>query len=627
MSQNKKLIQPKLTDYTGKRKLSATREAKVEEGPEVMATGGYEPGAGSSKKFKAINPPDDTGCDDEDNSRPLVNEQNSDNEPEINHQNPSDNEEEETATDDGAYNCRSDASVEKGKSVDILLKAPDCYDPEYTKKIDVNDLASNQFLFKVPIHKNNYLPSHMEYKEKGNIQTHVYMPCSRQSQLPMKSKERPNDIKIVSRWEVIEKALDKTISGTFELQDAILSYNAHYKKTWSFENLHAFSEEYPEASHDFFTKTLPRVQLLAKQLQEKITRPIRLLKRDKDDSKHQRLMMTQEQAAILLANAFFCTFPRRNLKFSSRSSLLPTINFSSLFNGPFCPRKIQKLKCITHYFRRVTEKMPSGVISFTRQRITKNSWMENGKSFTDVHVTSGGTIEDNGEGMLQADFANKFLGGGVLGRGCVQEEIRFMICPEMILSRLFTEVLSDHEVLIMKGCERFSSYKGYGDTFKWAGDYIEPTDRSGEPKRDSWHRLYTEVVAMDAIHFKKGSDNQFSTDMVKRELMKAFCAFTDPEHTVKLPAVCTGNWGCGAFGGDTQLKALIQIIAASHANRQVCYFTFGDEKLCSDISEIIEILIENDVETDSVMERIKEFNTRTSVRGSLFKYIKAQLGF
>ena len=43
--------------------------------------------------------------------------------------------------------------------------------------------------------------------------------------------------------------------------------------------------------------------------------------------------------------------------------------------------------------------------------------------------------------------------------------------------------------------------------------------------------------------------------------------------------------------------ALIQIIAASHANRQVCYFTFGDEKLCSDINEIIEILIENDVET------------------------------
>ena len=39
----------------------------------------------------------------------------------------------------------------------------------------------------------------------------------------------------------------------------------------------------------------------------------------------------------------------------------------------------------------------------------------------------------------------------MLGRGCVQEEIRFMICPEMIITRLFTEELGDNEVLIMKG--------------------------------------------------------------------------------------------------------------------------------------------------------------------------------
>ena len=37
------------------------------------------------------------------------------------------------------------------------------------------------------------------------------------------------------------------------------------------------------------------------------------------------------------------------------------------------------------------------------------------------------TIKDDGHGMIQADFANKFLGGGVLNEGCVQEEIRFLI--------------------------------------------------------------------------------------------------------------------------------------------------------------------------------------------------------
>lgn len=29
------------------------------------------------------------------------------------------------------------------------------------------------------------------------------------------------------------------------------------------------------------------------------------------------------------------------------------------------------------------------------------------------------------------------------------------------------------------------------------------------------------------------------------------------------PGVATGNWGCGAFGGDLQLKSIIQWLAAS----------------------------------------------------------------
>ena len=66
-----------------------------------------------------------------------------------------------------------------------------------------------------------------------------------------------------------------------------------------------------------------------------------------------------------------------------------------------------------------------------------NSWTNNNNRNCDV--------------IFQADFANKFIGGGVLGAGCVQEEIRFMINPEMILSRLFTEMLERNECLVMTG--------------------------------------------------------------------------------------------------------------------------------------------------------------------------------
>ena len=41
--------------------------------------------------------------------------------------------------------------------------------------------------------------------------------------------------------------------------------------------------------------------------------------------------------------------------------------------------------------------------------------------------------------------------------------------------------------------------------------------------------------------------------------------------------VATGNWGCGAFMGYKPLKAIIQVLAASEADRPlVKYSSFGD---------------------------------------------------
>ncbi|KAI9153954.1 hypothetical protein LWI28_018977 [Acer negundo] len=40
--------------------------------------------------------------------------------------------------------------------------------------------------------------------------------------------------------------------------------------------------------------------------------------------------------------------------------------------------------------------------------------------------------------------------------------------------------------------------------------------------------------------------------------------------------VVTGNWGCGAFGGDPELKSIIQWLAASQALRPfISYYKFG----------------------------------------------------
>ena len=144
----------------------------------------------------------------------------------------------------------------------------------------------------------------------------------------------------------------------------------------------------------------------------------------------------------------------------------------------------------------------------------------------------------------------------------MQEEIRFLLCPELVVARLFTETLADNECLLVTGAEQFSRYHGYASTFEWAGPYRDET------VRDAWGRRQTVVVAMDALRLggsKKQRAGQFHPRLLRRELNKAFCAFSTSDQHATPPcgrhcAVATGNWGCGAFGGDVRLKALLQVV-------------------------------------------------------------------
>lgn len=88
---------------------------------------------------------------------------------------------------------------------------------------------------------------------------------------------------------------------------------------------------------------------LALQLPTLIPNAIPLLRRGSNRS----ISLSQQQVACLLANAFFCTFPRRNDRgYGSEYGNYPSINFNSLF---FLQNEwvYEKIKCIIHYFRRV----------------------------------------------------------------------------------------------------------------------------------------------------------------------------------------------------------------------------------------------------------------------------------
>ncbi|XP_027443033.1 poly(ADP-ribose) glycohydrolase isoform X2 [Zalophus californianus] len=391
---------------------------------------------------------------------------------------------------------------------------------------------------------------------------HVKMPCSEQNLYPVEDEN--GERTAGSRWELIQTALLNKFTRPQNLKDAILKYNVAYSKKWDFTALVDFWDkvlEEAEAQH-LYQSILPDMVKIALCLPNICTQPIPLLKQKMNHS----ITMSQEQIASLLANAFFCTFPRRNAKMKSEYSSYPDINFNRLFEGR-SSRKPEKLKTLFCYFRRVTEKKPTGLVTFTRQSLEDfPEWERCEKPLTRLHVTYEGTIEGNGQGMLQVDFANRFVGGGVTGAGLVQEEIRFLINPELIVSRLFTEVLDHNECLIITGTEQYSEYTGYAETYRWARSHEDGSER------DAWQRRGTEIVAIDALHFRRYLD-QFVPEKIRRELNKAYCGFLRPGvSSENLSAVATGNWGCGAFGGDARLKEKYYEVCKNHQDSLLAFW-------------------------------------------------------
>ncbi|XP_031627780.1 poly(ADP-ribose) glycohydrolase isoform X2 [Contarinia nasturtii] len=444
-------------------------------------------------------------------------------------------------------------------------------------------------LFKLPITTRSVQPP-KPFIESGGPKwdsNHVKLPCAPQNEYKTESASNSSKSIQTTRWEIIQTALLREINSTKDFEKAVLTYNPKYAKVWKFRALHTLFEEMDENDAvSFFKQTLPEIIRLALQLPDIVKCSIPLLKRGQNKS----ISLSQEQIACLLANAFLCTFPRRNSEArNSEFSSYPTINFAELFSTP---GNEEKVKCICNYFRRVVSKRPTGVVTFARRLVPESQlpdWEECQVTFDDtlLHISSAGTIEDDGNGLLQVDFANKYIGGGVLDYGCVQEEIRFMINPELLCSRLFTEVLQDNECMTIVGCEQFNKYTGYASTFEWAGDYVDKTPL------DSCRRRRCAIVAIDAIYFRV-KHAQYEEDKIRRELNKAYVGFKHDLPTAA-PAIATGNWGCGAFKGDKNLKSLLQLMACCVTKRPLVYYTFGDEELCQELFWFFEHLVEEKV--------------------------------
>lgn len=156
--------------------------------------------------------------------------------------------------------------------------------------------------------------------------------------------------------------------------------------------------------------------------------------------------MNQRQALVLVCAAIVDIVPLSPPGFDS--SHLTFCNFDN----------VEMLKCVAVYLEAQRQRMlldphwTGSLLSYSRRALPSHS-LAQPEDWEALLATPLGPLEVHEEGdiaytrhCLQADFANEYVGGGTLCGGCVQEEIRFVLSPECLVSMMLCDRMRDDEV-------------------------------------------------------------------------------------------------------------------------------------------------------------------------------------
>ena len=287
-----------------------------------------------------------------------------------------------------------------------------------------------------------------------------------------------------------------------------------------------------------------------------------------------KIILTRLQVALLFILGFFDIFqPYIKIMNINRG-----YDFEPVFDpnyGPSFAKGRSFINYMTVIGKWLEENNPILNEKITYLRENKQVDIENFKNIQklcDIQIIEQGSMF-NTEAKFCIDFANKYIGGGALSGGCVQEEILFAVEPEAIVSMLLMEVMDDNDAIRIDNLIQYSNYSGYAFSFKYEESAI----------KDEQNLIRHNIIAIDAVElFNSGGVDQ---DSVMRDLIKAYVGFNlinfDDKDVAKMTkTISSGNWGCGAFGGDYELKFIQQWLAATYAGvEKLYYYTFGENEM------------------------------------------------
>lgn len=259
----------------------------------------------------------------------------------------------------------------------------------------------------------------------------------------------------------------------------------------------------------------------------------------------QTFSLTRIQCACLLAHSFLGTLKRP-------ASVQPN-DFRFTVIDLFVGTAVSPNSAVTflNYWNVLGRNgIPEGGITFERRGYRKGpspwQWENNSKPLCKVSLVSGNI--DDSPADLHVEFANAFIGGGVMTGDAAMEETLFLVKPELMVAMALENRMVDEEAICISGASKYSQTSGFGQSFEFAGDY--DNRRAGPPPT---------VCAIDAV---RGGGPAMTEAAMLRDMNKARIAFEGAK------VVATGHWGCGAFGNNHDLMFLKQWLAASEAGVQ-----------------------------------------------------------
>jgi len=319
--------------------------------------------------------------------------------------------------------------------------------------------------------------------------------------------------------------------------------------------------------------------------------------------------LTRSQISCLVAHMFFCTIQENSDlaktyrgHFTGEPAPTGPLTFVYWLKPVTGPTNIY-LQSLLSYFREIeamTENTLNEVVTFERLVCNDDKvWNPKGSTINtvDIEVHFDGRIGDKEQ--VEIDFANKHVGFGTTG---TQEELMLGTSPETCPIVLFNEVLEPHEAIAMVGAKKYGDFTGYGMRAAYTG-----------PFNADWDWKNRKIIAIDAIC---GPRDQLGDLTMFRELRKAWVGFKAGEGE----CLSSGHWGCGAFGGDQDVKCLVQVMAASMAGvKKLDFYSFGDQKFYDRFSAAMRAAMGKDA--GWIWEKIVQFRKKVPGTMSVLDYI------